>query len=142
MSAPAEPRPVHTFSPPARPPYRSASAGHMPPRPRPSTRPTRQPASHFRSPDVSPDKPPGHYSSEPKAGPASLCPPPSKSQAEDPLLRAAEMFSNPASGPDSSKPAAPSGASVARDNGTQDATKTSALPRLSEASCCSSGHFS
>ena len=28
MSAPAEPRPVHTFSPPA---HRSASAGHMPP---------------------------------------------------------------------------------------------------------------
>ena len=33
--------------------------------------------------------------------------------AEDPLLRAAEMFSNPASGSGSNKPAAPSGAAVA-----------------------------
>ena len=40
-------------------------------------------------------------------------PPPSKSQAEDPLLRAAEMFSNPASGSGNNKTAAPSGASVA-----------------------------
>ena len=77
MSALAEPRPVHTFSPPARPPYRSASAGHMPPRPRPSIGPTIQPASHCRSPDVSPEASRTmaaffFYSSEPKAGPASL----------------------------------------------------------------------
>ena len=85
----------------------------------PSTRPTRQPASHFRSPDVSPDKPPGqcqpHSFTAPSQRPVlpRFRPPPSKSQAEDPLLRAAEMFSNSASGPDSNKPAAPSGASVA-----------------------------
>ena len=44
-------------------------------------------------------------------------------------------------GSGSNKPAAPSGASI-KDNGTQDTTKTSGPPRLSEASCCSSGHFS
>ena len=90
MSAPAEPRPVHTFSPPARPPYRSASTGHMPPRPRPSIGPTIQPASHFRSPDVSPERPPGQWqppsftapSQKGRSWPAS----PSKSQAEGPLL--------------------------------------------------------
>ena len=86
MSAPAEPRPVHTVSPPARPPYRSASAGHMPPRPRPSTRP------QFRSPDVSPDKPPGQWQPHSFTAPSQrpvlprFRPPPSKSQAEDPLI--------------------------------------------------------
>ena len=91
----------------------------MPPRPRPSIGPTIQPASHFRSPDVSPERPPGQWQPSSFTAPSQrpvlprFRPPPSKSQAEDPLLRAAEMFSNPTSGSDSNKPAAPSGASVA-----------------------------
>ena len=117
MSAP--PAPVHTFSPPARPPYRSASAGHMPPRPRPRSRPVRQPDLHFRSPNVSPDKPPGQWQPHSFIAPSQrpvlprFRPRPSKSQAEDPLLRAAAMFGTPASGSRSNKPAAPSAASVA-----------------------------
>ena len=119
MPAPAEPRPAHTFSPPARPPYVSASAGHMPPRPRPSIGPTIQPVSHFRSPDVSPERPPGQWRPSSFTAPSQrpvlprFRPPPSKSQAEDPLLGAAEMSSNPTLGSDSNKPAARSGASVA-----------------------------
>ena len=63
---------------------------HMPPRPRPSIGPTIQPASHFRSLDVSPERPPGQWqppsftapSQKGRSWPAS----PSKSQAEGPLL--------------------------------------------------------
>ena len=116
-------------------------------RPRPSIGPTIQPASHFRSPDVSPERPPGQWQPSSFTAPSQrpvlprVRPPPSKSQAEDPLLRAAEMFSNPTSGSDSNKPAAPSGASVADLQKTR-APKTPPKHPASEASCCSSGHFS
>ena len=43
VSAPAEAAPVHTFAPPVRPPYRTASDGLVPPRPRPSMRPLLRP---------------------------------------------------------------------------------------------------
>ena len=75
--------------------------------------------SHFRSSDMRPERPPGHWQphafSAPSQRPAlpRPRPPPAKSQAEGPLERAAEMFRNPASTSGSSKPAAPSSASVA-----------------------------
>ena len=85
----------------------------------PSIGPTERPASHFRSSDMRPERPPGHWQphafSAPSQRPAlpRPRPPPAKSQAEGPLERAAEMFRNPASTSGSSKPAAPSSASVA-----------------------------
>ena len=87
MSAPAEPRPVHSFSPPARPPYRSASSQTTP-------EPWSYDTAHSRSPDASPERPPGQWQppsfTAPSQRPAlpRFRPPPSK--AEDPLLRAAE----------------------------------------------------
>ena len=68
---------------------------------------------------LSPERPPGQWQPSSFTAPSQrpvlprFRPPPSKSQAEGPLLRAAEMFSNPTSGSESNKPAAPSGASVA-----------------------------
>ena len=56
----------------------------------------------FRSSDMSPERPPGHWQPHAVAAPSQrpvlprTRPPPSKSQAEDPLERAAEMFRNPA----------------------------------------------
>ena len=53
---------------------------------------------------LSPERPPGQWQPSSFTAPSQrpvlprFRPPPSKSQAEDPLLRAAEMFSNPASG--------------------------------------------
>ena len=129
-----------------RPPYRSASAGLMPPRPRPSIGPTERPASHFRSSDMNPERPPGYWQPRAFAVPSQrpvlprTRPPPSKSQAEDPLERAAEMFRNPASASGSNKPAAPSSASVA-DLQKTTAPKAPGPSRLPEASCCSSDYF-
>ena len=96
-----------------------SAPGLLPPRPRPSIGPTERPASHFRSSDMSPERPPGLWQprafSAPSQRPAMPRPrpPPAKSQAEGPLERAAEMFRNPASTSGSSKPTVPSSASVA-----------------------------
>ena len=63
---------------------------------------------------MSPERPPGHWQPHAVAAPSQrpvlprTRPPPSKSQAEDPLERAAEMFGNPASASGRNKPAAPS----------------------------------
>ena len=63
-------------------------SSHVLQRPRPSNGPTIQPASHFRSPDVSPERPPGQWQPPSFTAPSQrpvlprFRPPPSKSQAE------------------------------------------------------------